>query len=240
MTMSPLKALYCDAASRPDSIVFIQGNDSWTYQRFTNEINRLAHGLLARGLCKGDRVALHMRNVPELAIAYFACFRIGVIAAPLNTRLKTAELKPVLSRLKPLLYIGQADLYGEVANVDGSILSPLSRYIVGRPPRDTLTRPWSELQADSSDAAGLPEPSLDAPAVLLGTSGTTGQSKFVTHTLATISAAAELSGQSSLGGGDVMIVATPMAHASGNARPPAEMRRRRRRWQPRCRCSECR
>ncbi len=215
MTISPLKALYCDAAYRPDSIVFIQDNDCWTYQRFTNEINRLARGLLARGICKGDRIALHMRNVPELAIAYFACFRIGVIAAPLNTRLKTAELKPILSRLKPLLYIGQTDLYGEVEDIDDSILSPLSRYVVGRLPHGTLTRPWSELLADSSDAAGLPEPSLDVPAVLLGTSGTTGQSKFVTHTLATISAAAQLCGQSALGGGDVMIVATPMAHASG-------------------------
>ncbi len=215
MTMSPLKALYCDAAFRPESIAFIQGDDIWTYGRFTNEINRLAHGLLARGLCKGDRVALHMRNVPELAIAYFACFRIGVIAAPLNTRLKTAELEPILSRLRPLLYIGQADLYGEIAGIDGSILSPLSRYIVGRPPRDTLTRPWSELLADSSGAEGLPNPSLNDPAVLLGTSGTTGQSKFVTHTLATISAAVELCGQSRLSGEDVMVVATPMAHASG-------------------------
>lgn len=215
MTMSPLKALYCDAASRPESIAFIQGNDIWTYDRFTTEIDRLARGMLARGLCKGDRVALHMRNVPELAIAYFACFRIGVIAAPLNTRLKAAELRPILARLKPLLYIGQLNLYSEVAEIDGSILSPLSRYIVGRPPRDTLTRPWSELLADSSDSTRLPEPSLDVPAVLLGTSGKTGQSKFVTHTLATISAAAELCGESSLGGDDVMIVATPMAHASG-------------------------
>jgi acyl-CoA synthetase (AMP-forming)/AMP-acid ligase II len=215
MTMSPITAVYCDATFRPDGIAFIQGDDIWTYQRFTNEINRLARGLLARGLCKGDRVALHMRNVPELAIAYFACFRIGVIAAPLDTRLQTAELKPILSRLRPLLYIGQADLYSEVAEIDGSILSPLARYIVGRPPRGTLTRPWTDLLADSSDEAGLPEPSLDAPAVLLGTSGTTGESKFVIHTLATISAAAELFGRSSFDSDDIVVIATPMAHAIG-------------------------
>jgi long-chain acyl-CoA synthetase len=74
--------------------------------------------LIEHGVRNGDRVALHMANLPELVVAYHACFRVGAIAAPLNIRFKTAELGPLLQRLRPALYIGQADLYSQVASID--------------------------------------------------------------------------------------------------------------------------
>ena len=55
------------------------------------EIERAARAMAARGVGPGDWVALHMANVPETAIACYACFRIGAIAAPLNNRFKTVE-----------------------------------------------------------------------------------------------------------------------------------------------------
>ena len=45
-----------------------------------------------------------MANVPALAVAYYARFHLGAIAAPLNIRLTAAELRPLLRRLRPALY----------------------------------------------------------------------------------------------------------------------------------------
>src|SRR6202012_3804662 len=76
-TMTPIDALYRQANDHPDTVAFISGNDTWTYCRLAAEVERVAQALLARGLQSGDRVALQMPNRPELAIAYYACFRIG-------------------------------------------------------------------------------------------------------------------------------------------------------------------
>jgi hypothetical protein len=47
----------------------------------------------------------------------------------LNIRFKTAELRPLLQRLRPVLYIGQAALYSQVASIDPSILASNSRFV---------------------------------------------------------------------------------------------------------------
>ena len=99
--MTPTTALRHQAEVRSEGTAFIMGTDVWSYARFAAEVDRLARGLVARGLRRGDRVALHLFNGPELAIAYHACFRIGAIAAPLNTRLKSAELDPLRSFILP-------------------------------------------------------------------------------------------------------------------------------------------
>jgi len=77
-----------------------------------------------------------MANLPEFVVAYHACFRAGLIAAPLNIRFKTAELRPLLRRLQPSLYIGQAALYSHVVSVESSILPANSRFVVDGPVND--------------------------------------------------------------------------------------------------------
>jgi len=105
--MTPTTVLYHRVKKSPRNVAFIRDNESWTYERLATQVDRLARGLIEHGVGKGDRVALHMANLPELVIAYHACFRVGAIAAPLNIRFKTAELRPLLQRLRPALYIGQ-------------------------------------------------------------------------------------------------------------------------------------
>ncbi|MGI9642488.1 MAG: acetate--CoA ligase [Acidimicrobiia bacterium] len=48
-----------------------------TYNELSDEVNRFANGLRTLGVEKGDRVAIYMGMVPELAIAMLACARIG-------------------------------------------------------------------------------------------------------------------------------------------------------------------
>ncbi|MEM7078931.1 MAG: acetate--CoA ligase [Pseudomonadota bacterium] len=50
-----------------------------SYQMLSDQVNKLANGLRARGVCKGDRVCIYMPMIPEAAYAMLACARIGAI-----------------------------------------------------------------------------------------------------------------------------------------------------------------
>jgi acyl-CoA synthetase (AMP-forming)/AMP-acid ligase II len=214
MTMTPTGTLYHRVTSQK-KVAFIKDQEIWTYERLATEVERLARGLVERGLRKGDRVALHMANLPELVIAYHACFRIGVIAAPLNIRFKAAELRPLLRRLRPALYIGQAALYSQVASIDSSIIASNGRFVVDGSVNDPRVQPWTRLFAETNGEPVRVAPDVDAPAVLLTTSGTTGQPKFVIHSLATLSKAGESFEHWDLDSGQIATLFCPMVHGSG-------------------------
>jgi acyl-CoA synthetase (AMP-forming)/AMP-acid ligase II len=63
------------------AFVFAKNKEVWTWARLTSEVDRLASGLIGLGIQQGDRVALHMANLPEFVAAYLACFQVGAIAA---------------------------------------------------------------------------------------------------------------------------------------------------------------
>jgi long-chain acyl-CoA synthetase len=153
MTTSLIEALHHHANSRPESVAFRISKDVSTYKRLAVEVERLARGLVQRGLREGNRVALRITNVAELVVVYYACFRIGVVAAPLNTKLKFAELQPLLEQLQPALYIGQAELYGRIAALDTSIIPSNARYIIGDSVNDPWVQSWTTLLED-----GIAEP----------------------------------------------------------------------------------
>jgi acyl-CoA synthetase (AMP-forming)/AMP-acid ligase II len=118
MKMTPADALMHQVKTRPKSAAFVFHEEVWTYERLAVEAESLARGLALRGVGPGDRVILHMMNRPEMIVAYYACFQLGAIAAPLRTAFKFAELAPILQRLKPALYLGEMSLYDNVAPVD--------------------------------------------------------------------------------------------------------------------------
>jgi acyl-CoA synthetase (AMP-forming)/AMP-acid ligase II len=148
--------------------------------------------MAARGVEPSDRVVLHMMNRPEYILAYYACFRLGAIAAPLRTAFKFAELGPLLQRLKPALYVGQTALYENVAPLDASVLPRDRRFVVDGLSPGYGGIPWERLLEGDGNADVSVLPDADAPAVLITTSGTTGEPKFVVHTAATLSESVDL------------------------------------------------
>src|SRR5262249_24571185 len=138
------------------------------------------------------------------------------IAAPLRTAFKRAELESLLRRLRPALYIGETALYGNVAAVDGEVLPLDRRFLVdtGSEVNDGLP-----LRPLFDDAGGndLPlSPEAGQPAVLINTSGTTGEPKLVVHTAATLSEKAELLiNDWGYGGQNCIAMPFALAHMSG-------------------------
>jgi len=163
-----MNALFHQVATQPDGIAFIYNDVVWTYHDLLTGAERLSRAFLAQGVRPGDRVVLHMPNRPEMAIAVYACFRVGAIACPTNLRFKTAELRELFRRLQPALYLGEEQLYSYVETIEPEILAEEKRFVTGPGGVYRGAMPWSALLIDSVGAGPLPlEPDKDAPAVLL-------------------------------------------------------------------------
>ncbi|MET1027319.1 MAG: class I adenylate-forming enzyme family protein [Dongiaceae bacterium] len=198
---------------RSDRLALYKDGESWTYRRLLTEADRLAAGFAAAGVRAGDRVALHLANGPEIALAYLACFRLGAIAAPLNLRFKTPELEAMLRRLRPCLYIGDTAHYRLVQPIGDDVLDTDARFVIGKL-EDTAARPWASLLRDAATVT-FDDPDVNAPAMLFSTSGSTGQPKLVAHSQATFGQASMRSAQAYLEAGDRLAFFMPMVHVAG-------------------------
>lgn len=89
-----LRALLREAApAYEDRDLLVYRDERWDYPAFCDEVNRLAHALSHRlGVRAGDRVALAMRNYPELTILIMAVSSIGAVAVPMNAWWSEREL----------------------------------------------------------------------------------------------------------------------------------------------------
>jgi long-chain acyl-CoA synthetase len=192
MKPTAIRALIHQAQARPKNTALLFHGEAWTYEKIASQSDSLARGMMARGVKPGDRVALHMMNRPELIVAYYACFSIGAIAAPLRTAFTFAELAPLLRRLNPALYIGEIGLYDNVTAVDPAILPQYKRVIVGASQKGDESLPWEELLEGARSDMPLHSAVANKPAVLTTTSGTTGEPKFVVHTPAALAESTNL------------------------------------------------
>ncbi|MCU1593597.1 MAG: AMP-dependent synthetase, partial [Frankiales bacterium] len=168
-TMGNLATLVRQAAAdTPDkpALVFHHQTTSWA------ELDALAsaagRGLLALGLQQGDRVAIHLGNVPEFAIAYFGALRAGLVALPVNTGYTANELTHVLTDSGARVILTAPSTAG--------IVDGLAEHVVV-----AGTQTWQALLADDADLEAVG--GGEDLAVLLYTSGTSGRPKgaMLTH-----------------------------------------------------------
>ena len=81
-----------------DAAVFPQFGIRWTYAEFQEEVDKLAAGLLAVGMEKGDRVGIWAPNRPEWLTIQFASARVGLILVNINPAYRLAELEYALNQ----------------------------------------------------------------------------------------------------------------------------------------------
>src|SRR6267378_4062347 len=86
-------------AAGPDKTFLFSEPDGrqFTYAEFDEAVNRAAAMLTTHGIVKGDVVSLLMPNSAEYIIAYFACWKMGALAGPVNSLLKEHEIKFVMN-----------------------------------------------------------------------------------------------------------------------------------------------
>ncbi len=161
------------------AVVFREEAHSWRDLDWLS--NRLAQGLFALGLKKGERVAALLPNSVELIIAYLAMLKAGGVFVPLNPQLTAAHLRYALDHSEARFLIHDAELNPVVKEAAGGSGSVQSLITVGGKGLGGAI-PWEEVLARGSDV----EPSVpikdEDNALILYTAGTTGDPKGALHT----------------------------------------------------------
>ena len=167
-----------------------------TYQQLHREVSRFSNVLKGLGVVAGDRVALYMPLVPELAVAMLACARIGAThsvifggfaAQAIVDRVNDAGCKVVVTadggwrrgsevKLKPAV----DEAVRQTPSVEACVV--LRR--TGSPVEMVEGRDhwWHELMERAGDACPAEELDSEHPLYILYTSGTTGKPKGILHT----------------------------------------------------------
>ena len=168
-----LRDVWLAAASRGVTPYFHYDDVTITYGDAHQQVTAVAAWLVERGVKKGDRVAVGMRNYPEWAMAHWAIQCIGAVTVSLNAWWIADELKYAFT-----------DSGASAAIVDGERLDRLSdemisdlgvhSVLVVRGNARPGTFAWADIANNS--AAVLPDVEIktDDDATILYTSGTTG------------------------------------------------------------------
>lgn len=181
-----LGEMLVDSAQRFSDRVALRCDDQfWSYTALNETVDRIASGLRTAGVGPGDRVALFMPNCAELLFSYFACFKLGAVAVPLNYRYRQAEAEYALTHSGAKALIVHHSLTGEVENLPLAEMGILSRYVVGQENRAGFGN-FKELLAAQPDQSFAPSFPGQQPAAILYTSGTTAKPKGVTYTHETL------------------------------------------------------
>ena len=144
----------------------------FTYRAFDEAVNQTASLLLAAGVEKGGRVSLFLTNSAEYLIFYFACFKLGAWAGPINAHLKAEEIEFVVTNSEASVIVTQRDLLPKVEAVRDH-LATVREVLLIEDTRAHQDNRYSELRTLN------PELSWDDEAVIIYTSGTTGKPKGV-------------------------------------------------------------
>ncbi len=212
-----------------------------SYREFNRAVNRLAAALQGLGVKPGDRVALHLPNCPQYAIAYYATLRIGGVVVPCNPlyqaqemahQLKdsAAEVIVTLSSLYPVVKAVRAEtrlrhvVVAQIKTYFPALLRALFTLFMEAPRghRVDLTGEadthWFTQLLERGPAR--PQPVAVAPndlAVLMYTGGTTGISKgaMLTHRNILVNAYQCKTWLNAPDAQDILMVQVPLFHCYG-------------------------
>jgi len=185
--MLNLSVVLEDSARRfAERAAVVLGPQRLTYAQVDAAANQVANLLVSRGINPGDKVALSCPNVPYFPVIYFGILKTGAVVVPLNVLLKGREIAYHLNDSEAKAYFcfqGTADLpmaaegyagFGQVPECEQFFL--ITADPAGPSPIEGTETMAAAVHGQSPVFETVLVPETD-PAVILYTSGTTGQAK---------------------------------------------------------------
>ena len=128
----------------------------------------LSGAFAARGVSRGDVVMTMVGNRVEWVLAMLACWRMGAIALPCNTQLRRRDLQHRIAAANPALCVGEEEALGEMpGGVECMTMADVAAALDEDRPQET--------------PAGVADLAPGDPALIVFTSGTTGEPRGALH-----------------------------------------------------------
>lgn len=184
-------------------------SEPMTYGDLQHRVERVAAWLESSGVGENDHVAVYMPDCPAYIPLVFGIWHVGAVASPLNTRFGIEDLAFVLNDIRPTGMFTTPTFSDETTELADRIQS--LQFVEAVPPAGDFT--------DFPPAASAPDRVKrmdDDTAIIMHTSGSTGDPKGVVQTHRNIGAQVE-SGISlfEFGPSDTSLPATPLFHVGG-------------------------
>ena len=188
-----------------------------SYSQMNQQINRTANLFLARGIQKGDKVALHLDNCPEFFFCWFGLAKIGAIMVPVNARFRFEESAWIIENCQARMVVTRphfADIYQCI--LDGASTTLEHIFLISDTPlepQNGVSDFMHELATHSPELTQLIELDVSDTAEILFTSGTTSKPKGVVITHYNLRFAGYYSSwQCALRSDDVYLTVMPAFH----------------------------
>jgi benzoate-CoA ligase len=164
---------------RADKPAILCGNETVTYRRLFESVNRFGNALLGLGVRREERVAIIMPDCAECVFAFFGAIKIGAVAIPMNTLLLPADYEYLLNDSRSQVLVVHASLLDRISPIRDR-LEHLQHIIVagGDAGKDISFDAAIKAASDKLEPANT---SKDDSAFWLYSSGTTGFPKGTIH-----------------------------------------------------------
>jgi len=166
------------ARLKPSAIAWSAPGKDWTFAEVESLTNRLAQGLRATGLGRGDRVATLTHHQPECAILTLAAQKIGAVCMPVNWRLAGPEVEYILNDGQARFLMTDAEFLPTLASLNCPSLKTTVLTLADPAPQKGPTdlQAWAAPHPDQDPGF---VPTEEDAALQLYSSGTTGLPKGV-------------------------------------------------------------
>lgn len=169
-------------AGRGENVAIRFEDDEVTYAELRERVNRLGNALRDRGVEPGDRVVVRFTNRPEAVVACLAAQKVGAVALPSMKLLRAKELRGIVGNAEATAVVVYDALLDEVEKALPDLDTVETVVVADRNDTDHDHVDYDDALAAASPDLEAYDTERDDLALMLYTSGTTGEPKGTTHT----------------------------------------------------------